>query len=166
MDAKARIIILKGAKDHISPHQTRLKIAKAMWTTIIGLYKGLSEAEKLVLKDKLRNITMSKLDFVVSYLTKISKVKEELASVGETIPNRDLGNFSIFGFPRSWQAFTVGICALENLPNWERLRGVCVQEEIRRQLGSCVKAEEDEENFALASRGSSPRARREVVVES
>jgi len=59
-DAKARRIILEGVKDHIIPHLTGKKTTKAMWITNIGLYQGSSETRKLGLKDKLRNIKMSK----------------------------------------------------------------------------------------------------------
>lgn len=56
------------------------------------------------------------------------------------------------GFTKSRQAFAYGICAKEKLLDWEQLWGDCFQEEICRQSGSCVKIEEDEENFALASK--------------
>jgi len=52
-DAKAKRIILEGVKDHIIPRLAGKKTAKEMWTAIIGLYQGTSEARKLVLRDKL-----------------------------------------------------------------------------------------------------------------
>lgn len=91
-----------------------------MWTSIIGLYQGSSKARKLVLKDKLRDIKMSPSDSVVSYLKKFSKVNEELAGVGATIPDGDVVNFSLLDFTKSWRAFIDGICTREHFPYWER----------------------------------------------
>lgn len=69
-----------------------------MWTAIIDLYQGSSEAKKLVLKDKQRTIKMSKLDYLVSYLTKFTQVREKLVGVGKAIPDRDLVSFCPVGF--------------------------------------------------------------------
>ena len=93
-DAKARRIILEGVKDHTIPHLSGKKTAKEMWSAIIGLYQSTSEARKLVLRDKLRNIKMEKSESVVSYLTRFTQVKDELAGVGEIVQGR--GIWSIF----------------------------------------------------------------------
>lgn len=91
-----------------------------MLIVIVSLYQGSSEAKKLILKDKVRSIKMSKQILVVSYLTKFSKVKEELDGVDETVPYRDLINFTILGFTKLWRGFTDRICAREHFPVWER----------------------------------------------
>lgn len=105
---------MEGVKDHIIPHLIGKKKSNKMWDAVIGLYQCSSEARKLVLKGRLRSIKMTKLDSMVSYLTRFSKVKEELDGVGETVPDRDMVNFALLGFTMSWQAFTDGICALEH----------------------------------------------------
>jgi hypothetical protein len=122
----------EGVKDHIIPHLAGKKTAKEMWTAIIGLYQGTSEARKLVLRDKLRNIKMGKSEPVVSDLTRFTQVKEELAGVGETVPYRDMVNFALLGFSKSWENFIDEVSGRETLPDWERLWSDCVQEEIRK----------------------------------
>ena len=87
-DTKDRIIILERVKDHIIHHLFRKKTTQAMWATIIGLYHGSSEARELVLRDKLRNIRMAKSEFVVSYFTRFTQVRDELTGVGETISGK------------------------------------------------------------------------------
>lgn len=72
-----------------------------MWTAIIDLYQGSSEAKKLVLKDKQRTIKMSKLDYLVSYLTKFTQVRDKLAGSSETVTDRDLVSFSLMGFTKA-----------------------------------------------------------------
>jgi hypothetical protein len=116
-DAKAKRIILEGVKDHIIPHLAGKKTAKEMWTAIIGLYQGTSEARKLVLRDKLRNIKMEKSESVVSYLTRFTQVKDELAGVGENVPDRDMVSFALLRFPKSWENFIDAVSGREKLPD-------------------------------------------------
>lgn len=66
MDAEANRIILEGVKDHI------ITCPKGRHLRLCGLYQGLSEDKKLVLRDKLKNIKMTEFVFVVSYLTKFT----------------------------------------------------------------------------------------------
>jgi hypothetical protein len=65
-DVKAKKIILDRVKDNIIPHLAGKKTTTEMWTAIIGLYQGTSEAKKFVLRDMLRNIKMAKYELVVS----------------------------------------------------------------------------------------------------
>jgi hypothetical protein len=157
-DAKAKRIILEAVKDHNIPHLAGKKTAKEMWTAIIGLYQGMSEARKLVLRDKLRNINMEKSEPVISYLTRYTQVKEELAGVEETVSDRDMVSFALLGFPKSWENFIDAVSGRKKLPDWEQLWSDCVQEKIRKQTrsGSHVKQEADEENFTLAGKGGRP----------
>jgi hypothetical protein len=161
-DVKAKRIILEGVKNHIIPQLAGKKTTKEMWTTIIGLHQGTSEARKLVLGDKLRNIKMAKFELVVSYLTKFTQVKDELAGVGETVPDRDMVSFARLGFPKSWENFIDAVSGKEKLLDWERLWSDCVQEEIRKQTrsGSHVKQEAKEENFALVGKGGKARGKK------
>ena len=41
----------------------------------------------MVLREKLKSIKMAKGEVVISYLTRISQVRDELAAVGEVVPN-------------------------------------------------------------------------------
>ena len=69
---------------------------------MLGLYKGTSEARKLVLKDKLKNIKMTKSKSVISYLIRFTQVKDKSAKVGETFSNKDLVSFELLGFLKLW----------------------------------------------------------------
>lgn len=83
-----------------------------------------------------------------------------MASVGERILDKDLVKFALLGFTKLWQTFMDGICVREKLSDWERLWGDCVEENIHKQAGSHVKIEEDEENFALASKGGKSKGKK------
>ena len=44
----------------------------------------------MVLREKLKSIKMAKGEVLISYLTRISQVRDELAAVGEVVPNAKL----------------------------------------------------------------------------
>ena len=80
-DAKARIPILDDVRDHIISHISRKKTTREMWEAEKKLYQSDNEHRKMVLKDKLRAIKISKIDIMVTYLTKITQVHDELSVV-------------------------------------------------------------------------------------
>ena len=49
------------------------------------LFEAKNENEKMDLKDKLHNVKMTKDESVTSDLTRVTQVKDELTTVGETI---------------------------------------------------------------------------------
>ena len=67
-DVKARRIILDAIKDHVIPHLSRKKTTREMWEALTKLYQNDNQNRKMVLREKLRDIEMSKSDTVASYL--------------------------------------------------------------------------------------------------
>jgi hypothetical protein len=75
----------------------------------------------MILRNKLRSIEMTISNSVTRYLMNVTHVCDELATVGEMVANAVLVNMALNVFPTSWEPFVKGICACENLPNFERL---------------------------------------------
>ena len=75
----------------------------------------------MVLREKLKSIAMSKTNTVTSYLTRISQVCDELAAVGETMPDSKLVRTTLNGFSAQRASLVKGFVTREHLPNWERL---------------------------------------------
>jgi len=86
--AKARWIILEGARDHIVSSLHGKETPHAMWKTLMDLYQNSSDQRKLALNDKLRKIKMEKGEIIPKYLTKFTKCWDELGSLGITFPRR------------------------------------------------------------------------------
>ena len=87
---KARRLILDGIKDHVIPHVRGKDHAYEMWAALTNLYQSSNENQKLVLKEKLKATKMNKFDSVVTYLTRITTVRDELATIGETVVDTKL----------------------------------------------------------------------------
>ena len=104
-EAKAQMMILDGIRDHLIPLVAEKKTARDMWVTLKGLYEAKNENRKMALKDKLQGTKMAKGEGVVSYLTYVAQVKDELAAVGEVISDSELVRIALKGFTKEWEDF-------------------------------------------------------------
>jgi hypothetical protein len=149
---KAKRFILDAIKDHLIPHLTGKTHAYEMWESLTKLYQSTNDNRKMVLREKLKSIKMTKAENVVTYLTRLTQVRDELGAVGEAIVDSDLVRTALNGVSKQWVVFVEGIVAREKLPGWERLWDDFVQEETRRGYvhGSSSTGHE-EENVALAT---------------
>ena len=153
-DIKARRIILDAVKDHVIPHISSKTRAYHMWDAFPSLFQSSNENRKMVLREKLKSIKMANDEVVISYLTRISQVRDELAAVGEVVLGSELVQTTLNGVSKPWAVFVEAIVARENLPTWNRTWDDFVQEETRRGLvqGNSSTSREDEENMALTAK--------------
>ena len=100
LKARSHRIILDGVKDHLIPHFANNKIAKDMWDTLTKLFEANNENRKMALKDKLHSIKMKSDEGVASYLTRATRVKDELSAVRKTIPDSELVRIALKGFTK------------------------------------------------------------------
>jgi hypothetical protein len=150
---KARRILLEGVRDHIVSNLHGKATPYEMWKDLIDLFQNSSNHRKLALKYKLRKIQMEKGNSIPKYLTKFVQCRDELGSVGITVPDDYLVRFSLLGLINNWHSYQDSINGREKLPDWERLWSDLVQEEFRRNTkdGSSSK-HDDEEDFSLVSK--------------
>ena len=126
-----------------------------MWDALTGLFQSSNENRKMVLREKLKSIRMVKGEVMLSYLTRISQVRDELVVVGEVGPNVELVQTALNGVSKPWFVFVEGLVARENIPTWDRMCDDFFQEETRRGLvqGSASTSRGDEEDVALTAKG-------------
>jgi hypothetical protein len=82
---KAKRFILDAIKDHLIPHLKGKTHAYEMWESLTKLYQSTNENRKMVLREKLKSIKMTKAANVVTYHTRLTRVRDELGVVGEAI---------------------------------------------------------------------------------
>ena len=126
-------MILDGVRDHIIPHMSGKKTASEMWEALKRLHKSDNKNRKMVLRDKMRTTKMSKTDIVVTYLTKIMQVHDEISTIGEIVLDHEMVRMVLNGVTEPWKVFIEGIVAHENLPKWDYNWDDFIQEEIRRE---------------------------------
>jgi hypothetical protein len=114
-EVKAKHMIMDAIKDHLIPYISKKKTAMKMFVALVN--------RKTILQNKLRSIEITISDSVTSYLMRVTQIRDQLATIGEKIADPELVNMALARFPASWQPFVEGICAHENLTNFERLWG-------------------------------------------
>ena len=98
-------IILDAIKDHVIPHISAKDHAHEMWTALTGLFESSNENRKMVLREKLKSIKMVKGEVCMTYLTRISQVRDELATVGEVVTGPELVRTALNGVTAPWVVF-------------------------------------------------------------
>jgi hypothetical protein len=151
---KAKRIILDAIKDHVIPHVTGKSNAYKMWESLTKLYQSSNENRKMVSREKLKSIKMTKTESDATYLTKLTQMRDELGVVGEVVADSELVKTALNGVTKQWAVFVESILARENLPKWDHLWDDFIQEETQRGYvhGSSSTGNE-EENVALAAKG-------------
>jgi hypothetical protein len=56
-------------------------------------------------REKLRSTKMAKGESVVTYLTKFTQIRDELATVGETVDEIEMVRIVLNGFTKQWDVF-------------------------------------------------------------
>jgi hypothetical protein len=64
---------------------------------------------------------MAKGEGVLSYLTKLTQIRDELGAVGSKTEDAELVRVALNGFSKSRESFVQSIVAREKLPDWQHL---------------------------------------------
>ena len=75
----------------------------------------------MVLREKLKSTQMNKGENMVSYLTRITQVRDELGVVGEKVVDVELVCIALNGVTKPWTIFVESVVAHEHMPTWDRL---------------------------------------------
>ena len=71
-DIREKKVILDAMKDHVIPHISAKYHSFEMWSALTKLYQSSNENRKMVLREKLKSVRMSKGESMASYLTRIT----------------------------------------------------------------------------------------------
>ena len=103
------------------PVITPLNTAKECFDTLTNLYEKKAPSEKRALKNKLRTLKMEKDEFVNSFFTKISQIKDQRLTIGIDVDDDNLVQTVVYGLPPPWETFLSSVNGREVQPNFERL---------------------------------------------
>ncbi|XP_059078085.1 uncharacterized protein LOC131876659 [Cryptomeria japonica] len=96
---KARKIMIDSVKDHLVPIISKMKTAKETFDALKGLYEINNISRALALRQQLHHIKLTKGDSNASFFIKISDLRDQLSTIGDTIANRDLAMLALNGLP-------------------------------------------------------------------
>jgi hypothetical protein len=84
-DVKARRIIVDAVKYQIIPHIFVKNKNKFMWEALDKLYQSDNQSRKMLLRDKLRSTKMARGESIVTYLTKLTQIRDKLEDVWDNM---------------------------------------------------------------------------------
>lgn len=91
---------------------------------------------KSILREKVRNTRKNKGEGIVSYLTRVWLVKDELATDTEKLEDDKLVKTTLNGFSKQWDVFVQVINGQDTLPSRDHLWTDFTQEEHTISLAS------------------------------
>ncbi|XP_059067626.1 uncharacterized protein LOC131858409 [Cryptomeria japonica] len=97
----AKKILIDSVKDHLIPIISKLNSTKDMFKCLQSLYEFNSTSKALALRRQLLHIKMSRGESVVSFFMKITKLKDQLNAIGDSIEDKDLVMLAMNGLPHS-----------------------------------------------------------------
>lgn len=66
-----------------------------------------------------------------AYFLRITEIKKDLLSIGETITDREMALTTLGGLPSKWYVFKTTLLNNNVIPGFEELMARCIQEETR-----------------------------------
>ena len=100
------------------PHISELKIAKAMYDALVGLFESKTNSKRLALRNQLRCMKMTNSDLVATYFMKVSQLRDQLKAIRDLIEDEELVMVTLNELISSWESFIQCVCGREELPKF------------------------------------------------
>jgi len=97
----------------------------------VSLFKVNDANQVWFLRNKLKEIKKGKDESMQAYLLRITKIKNDLSSIGEIITDREMALSTLGGLPFEWYVFRTTLLNNNIIPGFEELMARCIQEETR-----------------------------------
>ena len=100
----------------------------------MSLFKVNDANQVLFLRNKLRKVKKGKDESMQAYFLRITKIKNDILSIGETITDREMELTTLGGLPSEWYVFRTTLLNNNVIPSFEELMARCIQEETREEV--------------------------------
>eukprot|EP00253_Pinus_taeda_P016640 PITA_16640 len=130
---KAKKIIRDSIDKRLVAYVSELTTSKEIYNRLVSLFKVNDVNQVLFLKNKLKEIKKGKDESMQAYFLRITKIKNDLLSIGEVIPNRELTITTLRGLPSEWYIFRTTLLNNNVILGFEELMARCIQEETRME---------------------------------
>jgi hypothetical protein len=102
---KEKRTICDGVRDHFIPHLTGKDYAFEIWDSLCKLYQSSNQNRKMVLQDRLKRIKMLDSESISSFLGRFTKIRDELAAIGEIVDPGFMVRTTLNIFSKPWGPF-------------------------------------------------------------
>lgn len=122
-------IIIDSVKDHILSSISSPKKTLRRFLQLRILSKFNNTSRLITLKQYLLYMKMNNEESITSYFLRISGLKDQLATIGSQVDEKELSIIALKGLPLSWETFICGLRSQPDLSKFELLKNECTQEE-------------------------------------
>jgi len=130
-EVKTKKIIQDSINKHLVAHIFELDTCKEIYNILVSLFKVNDANQVLFLRNKLREIKKGKDESMQAYFLRITEIKNDLLSIGETITDREMALTTLGGLPSEWYVFRTTLMNHNIILGFEELMDRCIQEETR-----------------------------------
>ena len=132
-EVKTRKIIWDSIDKCLVAYISDLDTSKEIYDRMMSLFKVNDENQVLFLRNKLKEIKKGKDESMQTYFLRITEIRNDLLSIGETITDREMALTTLGGLPSEWYVFRTIVLNNNIIPGFEELMARCIQEETRVQ---------------------------------
>jgi len=98
-EIKTKKIIWDSIDKHLVAYISDLKTSKEIYDRLVSLFKVHDANQVFFRRNKLREIKKGKDESMQAYFLRITKIKNDLLSIGETITDREMALTTLGGLP-------------------------------------------------------------------
>lgn len=103
---------------------------------------------------------MQKNEIISHYMSRFTQCHDKLGGVTVIVPEEYLVALAFLGLPKRCHIYLDWVNGRQKLPSWEKLWFDLVQEEIRWNNRDGASYKEEEEEFALVSKGNKAKGKK------
>ena len=130
-EVKTKKIIRDSIDKRLVAYISDLDTSKEIYDRLVSLFKVNDANQVLFLRNKLREIKKGKDESMQAYFLRITEIKNDLLSIGETITDREMALTTLGGLPSEWYVFRTTLLNNNVIPSFEELMARCIQEQTR-----------------------------------
>ena len=87
---KAKRIITDSIKDHLIPRVSSFNTPKEVYDSLTKMFEGKKINQKMILRNKLKNVKIQNYETIQSYFTRVSQIKEQFEAVEENVEEEEI----------------------------------------------------------------------------
>lgn len=126
VQVKAKNIIRDSIDKHLVAYISELKTSMEIYDRLVDMFKVSNANQILFLNNKLKDIKKGKDEDIQSYFLRIIEIENDLLSIGEVIPDRELTLTTPGGLPPEWYVFRTTILNNDRIIGFEELMLRCI----------------------------------------
>eukprot|EP00253_Pinus_taeda_P017499 PITA_17499 len=132
-EVKVKKIIRDSINKRLVAYVSELNTSKEIYDRLVSLFKVNDGNQVLFLRNKLKEIKKGKDENMQTYFLRITKIKNDLLSIGKVIPDREMAFTTLGGLPSEWCIFRTTLLNNNVILGFEELMARCIQEEARME---------------------------------